>query len=503
MKIALIQPPLWHRETPPLAIASLSSFLRQLGHVVSVFDINCDLYHAVDAEDKKYWSNECSDMWRHDDSVKSFCAKYSPVIDDFVSRIMETNPGMVGFSVHFSSIVMTLTLARLIKKRDHNVTILAGGPECGISRGMTLVSDDSIDGIVVGEGESALAELAANNGKMAQGSSVKGVVFKHNGMPIYGGERDAEVPINTLPFPDFSALPTGRYEYYGWLPFSFSRGCINNCVFCNIHMLFDRFRNFSAQKVFDTIVYQTQHVEGFHGIMFCDSITNGDMQQLSLFCNMLIDAKQNRPELRHLVWQAMHFAIRSELTAAMVEKLSRSGCQSLGFGMESGSDDVLRSMRKMHDVRTAAKVLKLVHEAGIKTTAGFIVGFPTETDEDFNATLEFVKENGRYIDSISVSEMCFSVDKGTAVYDDPGAFAVLPAPHPIYWETVNGNNFPLRMERLKQFKKLVWDMKGKVACYGGDNLYNRHLFEYYNYIGDHQRAEQYRQQSQPEGKSAE
>lgn len=75
--------------------------------------------------------------------------------------------------------------------------------------------------------------------------------------------------------------------------------------------------------------------------------------------------------------------IRSEMTGTLLRKLYDAGNRSIVYGIESGSDKVLRDMRKVFSVDLAKRVIRETYEAGISVGIFWLIGFPTESEDDF------------------------------------------------------------------------------------------------------------------------
>jgi radical SAM superfamily enzyme YgiQ (UPF0313 family) len=98
------------------------------------------------------------------------------------------------------------------------------------------------------------------------------------------------------------------------------------------------------------------------------------------------------------------------------------GLRGIIFGVESGSDEILKLMRKGTNITDVSNVLKHSHTLGIKNILYIMFGFPKETKEDFLKTISFLKENDDYIDLISLS--VFGLSKNSYIFDNPCEFGL-------------------------------------------------------------------------------
>ena len=90
--------------------------------------------------------------------------------------------------------------------------------------------------------------------------------------------------------------------------------------------------------------------------------------------------------------------VREELTDELVGKLAQSGLVEVFFGLESGSEAVLRRMRKRLRLDTARQVFRRFHERGVSVTASVIFGHPGETEAEFHKSLHFLRANADCVD---------------------------------------------------------------------------------------------------------
>jgi MoaA/NifB/PqqE/SkfB family radical SAM enzyme len=159
---------------------------------------------------------------------------------------------------------------------------------------------------------------------------------------------------------------------------------------------------------------------------------------------LIIDSKME------IHWQS--FAMfRREMSYRIFKKMKKSGCDVLIFGLESGSDKVLKLMKKLTGVKTAEKNLSYAKKAGITSHVSFIVGFPGETEEDFKKTLDFIEKNKDNIGCVG-SINVFRIENPSEVYNNPQKFGVIPsATNPrwwLKWEDIYGSNFEIRKKRV-------------------------------------------------------
>jgi radical SAM superfamily enzyme YgiQ (UPF0313 family) len=239
------------------------------------------------------------------------------------------------------------------------------------------------------------------------------------------------------------------------MPLLFGRGCPNECSFCNDHRFLHGYRRRSAERLLEEISFLKARYLA-HDFVFNDLILNADLSGLREFCSAAV----SRGVRMAFTGQA---SINPRMTKEDFALLARTGCASLVFGVESFSDKVLSAMKKRFIARDALKTLRMCKDAGIKPLINLIVGFPGETEEDFNTTLEAVRSNADLIHAVSSASMCM-VTARSPLEQTPEKFGIcLPEKnHWRLWKTRDGsNNYEVRFARLQKLLQLLDELQVK------------------------------------------
>jgi hypothetical protein len=143
------------------------------------------------------------------------------------------------------------------------------------------------------------------------------------------------------------------------------------------------------------------------------------------------------------------------MTPDLLAKMRRGGCRSLFYGLESGSQKVVDLMGKNFSLRDAATILRDTNKAGIAAGVFIMVGFPGETEADFEETLEFVRRNAPEIGRISTS-LC-DVQKGSHLDLHADEFGIeTPILDRQRWRLKDGSNTDeIRRERHRRLRDLI------------------------------------------------
>jgi radical SAM superfamily enzyme YgiQ (UPF0313 family) len=288
------------------------------------------------------------------------------------------------FSLQY--LVVSLCVAKELKKRAKNINIVFFGncPKEHVRRIMRkFVFIDAF--LEDGNERSLLAYLD----KRKKDIYVEGVCFRHKGRLIFT-EKKRKMRMDGHPLPDFSLFDLVAYKSNGKLvlPYEIGRGCINRCFFCYyIHKGSINYK--STEKVVREIdmLRKKYGTDYFH---FMDAVINFDNNYLSRLSRAFIE------HLSGLRWSGLAIP---DLSAALLKRLKDAGCVQLRWGVEYGSQRMLKIINKGTDLKSIERTLKCAHEAGIYNYITLITGVECETERDISKTKEFIKRISKYIDS--------------------------------------------------------------------------------------------------------
>ena len=440
-KVALIACPLASRNTIPLALPAIAAFVEQHGYPVTCWDLNLEFQEIL------HERGVPADFWNVMDWYALTPARESileELADEWAAVILRDAPTVVGFSVTAVSTAVTLMVAKAVKRLAPAVKTVFGGPECIVSWPY-FIAKKAVDFVVVGEGEQPFVELLQALDQGRERIDIPAVVTKQsNGAaPQNAVNRD----LDALPYPAFSKMALARYARNGRLelPILGSVGCVQNCTFCSRHYLHGGFRCKSPQRIIDELQHNIA-TYGARDFLFVDSLINGKIKQLTGWTTAVIEQGLD------IRWHA-NAILSPKNTAELLQTLRAAGCMRLWYGLESGSSLVLKDMRKLADVARIEQNLRDTHAAGIYVTCYMFVGYPTETEVDFQASLAFLERNHASIDSILPS-ICY-IGEGTTLDEKQAAYGLVGGR--VDWQ--NENSTPeLRAARYAQLVAVAEDL---------------------------------------------
>jgi radical SAM superfamily enzyme YgiQ (UPF0313 family) len=451
-KACLVLCPGWDLTSPTLGPALLKSFLISRGHEAVTLDLGPMFVQAAPPEVADILRQAGSLFLQNRRSVAALILEMSRTADEAVERILAGKPDVVGFTVYNTTWHMSLMLAERIKAADPRISIVLGGPEAlsFVERcGGGLDDQDElapVDAIVRGEGELPLVDLLSNRTKNGF-KPCAGAWVKVDGSFVWTGDSPPIQDLDSIPFPDFDGFDASAYGAKGRLMTYFSRGCFKKCVFCDVENYWKNWRNRSGRRLFEEIAHLAARHPDFTNFIFGDSLLNADMKSLLEFSRLMREGVE-AGRLRPITWRGLA-VIRPDMTLDACRIMKAGGCVEMTFGIESGSQRVLNEMKKGYRVAAADAVLRNCREAGIATEALLMIGFPTETAEDFDETLDFVRRNARSISHITASDNTY-IHPGTKLLEE--AFSEYGVErenfHPAFWRARGGNTLPERLRRL-------------------------------------------------------
>jgi radical SAM superfamily enzyme YgiQ (UPF0313 family) len=359
------------------------------------------LHNQAKPDLKRFWHVDCVNSYFQSEIADIIFKSFKGEIDQFIDDILATPTEVIGFSVNMISIYLANRIAKMIKLKDPYRLIIFGGPGAFYSHPRDQIKPAFADVYVIGEGEATLAEVIAAHKRGEDIPAIPGVLLAEE-----LGRRQPLLPENIqnldeIPFPTFRGFELKEYsqgDAYKPLPVLLSRGCIRRCAYCIDYMMWPKFRCRSAGHVMEEIRYHAEHnaAKAFEVI---DLTCNGNLRQLSELCDLIIDSGLD------FTWVS-YAIVRKDMRFELLAKMKKARCDTLIYGVESGSDRVLRLMNKGYTAQEASEVVRNTYNAGIRTNVNIIVGFPGETEEDFQQTVKFIEENKDYINEVTNISGC-------------------------------------------------------------------------------------------------
>jgi radical SAM superfamily enzyme YgiQ (UPF0313 family) len=458
LDVLLVTLPPWGIENPPIGLGYLDSYIRNKGLKSKVYDFNIYFYNTVDSAYKMLWHVENKNYWSNDKTFPLICELFKNQIDYAVNEILSTDTDLIGFSVVDPKERLTIEVIKRIKEKAPDKKIILGGPACSTEEQRDFFTDNIpgyIDYFVVGEGEETLYEIIQKENNVLNRDNLAGVAVKLDGNWQYT-PRGSINPIDTISFPNYEGFDISQYNGGKSLLVEWSRGCIGRCSFCKNYLLVFGYRAKNPELIIRELNFVINRYD-IKEFTVCDPLMNGNIRQLNILCDKLIENGFK------IEWSGQ-IAPRKEMDYGLFTKMRKSGCYKIQIGVESGSDKVLRNMRKIYTAGIAQDNIRAAKRAGMKVEVFIMIGFPGEEEKEFKETYKFIKNNASYIDTIK-SINTLHLIAGTDVYENYQRYNLKPLPERNWhylWETYDGNIYKVRKERAERLLALAYDSGLKV-----------------------------------------
>ena len=407
--IAIVSIPFIPYQLPPAAPAVLVGQLRSRGFKAVALEHNIEFKIRCTDEDllarlQVYWGDETVVLDEQDRGP------YQTVLHSLAQDLVNSDSVWWGISVftNYSRRYAEDFISVLQQYRRTHNKILVGG--LGIDDEFLTRLGNQIDAYILGEGEIALEKLLLGH-------------WDYPGINSHGVQIG---DLDQLAGPDYSDYRhLDHYDHFYnsiHVQLTGSRGCVRNCSFCNVADLWPRFRYRSGDLIAQDMIrlYETTGVKDFH---FTDSLINGNVRELR---NMMLKISAYRQQHNvDITWGGQWIARKQKgLPRDYYDLIASSGARAITIGVETGSDRVRADMRKGFTNLDLDQELEQFSRRGIQCGFYLFSGYPTETWEDFEATLDMLKRYTRYVADGTIMGsylgMTFMVLPGTPIEQQEG-----------------------------------------------------------------------------------
>ena len=384
-------PKQWKQQQPypPLGTLYAASFMRESGYEVELFD---PMFAASPIEIKP--------------ALNSFSPRYVVVYDDgfnYLTKMCLINMREAAFEMaEYSKQASCTVIACSSDATDHYEKFL----------------DHGVDFVIKGEGENTLHELITaleNNEKKF--NHIDGLAFRDAGTTTTTKKREVLRDLDSLPFPAWDLVNMNEYKnrwkkHHGYfsLNISTTRGCPFHCNWCAKPIYGNRYNVHSPQRVVSELKMLIRNYGAEH-IWMTDDIFGLKPGWLNEFATLVEKEKLN-----------FRFKIQSRADLLLqehnIESLARAGCETVWIGAESGSQKILDAMDKGTKVQQISDSTQLLKKHHIKPAFFLQFGYPGETKEDIQKTIDLVMD---------------------LMPDDIGVSVSYPLPGTKFYETVKND----------------------------------------------------------------
>ena len=356
---------------PPIGIETLAPILRQHEHEVRMFDT-------------------CHPQMKE---------------EHIASALLEEHPDLIAISfLSTTSYPATCSMARKLKDTAPATPIIMGGVFATINAKEILADCPDADFICKGEGEEFFPDFLEN---ISSPEKVEGLVWRSGIGIIENTPRPIIKDLDRFPYPDRNSLPIDFIESMPldvpavlslerFTTMQTSRGCPNQCVYCDIPSLADRkWRSRSPEHVLGEM--QLLNDEGYRTIYLTDDQFLLNRKRIRDICQGIIDRRFE-----------FSWGCEGRVDSAAADQfpiMARSNCTFLAFGVEAGTQHVLDRLMKNQTLKQVEDTISAAKDHGIETTHGFfLVGSPGESEEDILESFRFAAR--LKLDTFGFNRLC-------------------------------------------------------------------------------------------------
>lgn len=380
MNICLIKPPILHKgasfalmPTPPLGLAYIAGVLEKDNHNLQVIDSSAESINEV--------KNYRDDIYIFGLTKEEICKRINPNTEIICISFMFTNNWLYGREV-----------VKEIKLNFPNVIIIAGG-EHATAAPEYCMKQSPIDFIVLGEGEETVAELVKKIERNEDLTQIDGIAYRENNNVISNKRRKRLSSIQDIPWPAWHLFPLKKYfdqkmthgVYRGnTLPVMATRGCPYTCTFCSNPQMWGKAYEMRPPTDF------VNELEYLHTTY---NVVNFDLYDLTaiMFKDWIVAmCKEILSRNLKITYQLPSGTRAEAIDFEVADLLYKSGCKNITYAPESGSNKVLKSVKKQIELDEMLKSIKHSNNAGMIVHLNIILGFPDDRHSDLLKTIWFL-----------------------------------------------------------------------------------------------------------------
>lgn len=338
---------------------------------------------------------------------------FDTFLKNSVSNILGKDPAVVSFYCRGDCFLANILIAKELKALRPQVHIIFGGPQADIAAGDTLRHIPWVDYCCSGEGETTVYPLFEGLLHGKDITDVNGLTYRDaNGNVVTNPRPELIKDLDQTPFVDYSLLPENLINSLKNSKHMFmlevGRGCPFNCAYCSTSLFWQRrFRIKSPQRIIDEML-QINKEFAITTFGFEHDLFTANKKYVGEFCRTLKDANLN------FKWGCSSRA--DTIDRELIEEMASAGLCSIFLGIESGSPRMQSLIHKNLNIEKSLDVIRCLIDNNITVTASFMYGFPEETYDDVELTLQMAYKLLNYGVKSFQFHLC-SIFPGTEYYD--------------------------------------------------------------------------------------
>ncbi len=301
--------------------------------------------------------------------------------DKYERNILDFKPDIVGISAVSQNFNIAMDVGDIC--RSLNIPYVMGGIH--ITTLPETLPKEALAG-VVGEGDFTFSEIVSayfkDDFSINKLKHIHGIVYWHDDILIKTAPRAPLTSLDVLPLPERELLSINKHTYM----FT-SRGCPYKCSFCASTLFWDKLTWFSAEYVVEEIKYLYNEYQ-VEMISFFDDLFIANIPRMKIIIELL--RKEGLLEKIKYTCSCRANLVKEQTVDLLVEM----GVVSVGLGLESGNDKILKFLKGGGiSIEHNYRAVELLKNKGIAVNASFVIGAPQETREQIMDTYNFIKKS--------------------------------------------------------------------------------------------------------------
>lgn len=319
------------------------------------------------------------------EQVEGFGGPYLIFIQNMIREILDRKPKCVSFYSLWPDYHIMLRLARELKQINPEIITVFGGPQSSCTAETTLETMQFVDYVNTGEGENTVVPLFSG---ILRGEGdlniIPGLHYRKDGQLFHNNELVPLCDLNKLPYWDDRLLlpedPEVLQNQYYFMPIDVGRGCPYSCTFCCTSYFWRRvYRMKEPEEIIADIKYYKEKY-GIRSFWFSHDAFTVNKKLVTEICDRILEEKLD------ITWRCS--ARLDCISEELILKMKQAGMARISFGVETGSPRMQKLINKHLDLTKARSLVEFLLKERIWVGLYFIYGFPQETEEDLNQTLE-------------------------------------------------------------------------------------------------------------------
>lgn len=325
------------------------------------------------------------------------CVKEDLDLAGFRAKVKKFKPEIVGWQIFSHDLASLKESLAIVKKIDPKIFTIAGGPHPSGFPEEILRDFSQLDFGLKGEGEIGFPLLIKRlSGEKIDLTKIPGLVWRQ-GRKIIINQQVFFNDLDSFGFPAWDLLKPNEYpdapqgvifKNLPVAPVMATRGCPFQCTFCAGKTVTGiKIRSRSVKNVL-TEVELLNKKYGIKEIHFLDDNFTFNRRYVKNFCQELL-----KKDFR-ISWCCPNGVRLDTLDLEILKLMKQAGCYYISVGIESGSDRILKLMKKSLDVKKITRQIKLIRQSGLTVNGFFILGYPGETKKEMEKTIKFSQRLG-------------------------------------------------------------------------------------------------------------